>query len=95
MAIEREQITDPKEQKFLFNEFIRAANSVLNRWPLYPIIGDVTMEGIRKFPGYDVFHTLDNETQYLLFMNALMGSLKSGVMLAQLDSAVAEKSSSK
>lgn len=64
---------DPHTQDILA-EFARCAARIKERWPLYPITGDDTAEGIQKFPGYEAFCSMTPQTRFYLFICALMGA---------------------
>lgn len=70
---------DPHTQDIL-KEFARCAARIRERFPLYPIKGDNTSEGIQKFPGYEAFCEMTPQTRFYLFICALMGAQQNQIL---------------
>ncbi len=67
---------DNEQLQGLFETYHTVAESVLRRWPLYPVIADDTLETLRQLPGYKEFNQLRPGTRFYLFICAMATSAR-------------------
>jgi hypothetical protein len=76
-------------QRDILSSFQRVRHSIQNKYPLFPNAWPHTRQGIREFPGYDVFNGLKPEDRYFFFLCALGSAVWFSRATKAIDDAVA------